>query len=189
MSKPETEKTDAKTDLKTEKAKPPAVFYVLDTTVTPLDPTVPGSGLRIHEQIVDGAKKTFRFEHGVPLPMSPAIAMKFLRHDTFKRTDDKGELLPFKRRPKQPEELGAGERMDLGEDQTIANLDELTNGALLARVAEMPGGEQFADKQDRAGMIAFMVESKRANRKVNSAPPDVGSDAFTPEAEAEDEAA
>lgn len=145
----------------------PSVLYVMDTTAQP--PNVK----RSHEMIVDdkGTRKSFTFEQGVPLALEPSIALKFLKHEAFKRTNEKGEPLPFKRLPKQPEELQAGEKLVLADDQTIANYDELSTHALQHRVLEMPGTQRFAgDKPSRPEMIAFLVSAKA---KAKATPPEL----------------
>ncbi len=169
------------------------VMYVLDSTARPDSIDQQGrvvSGSRIHEQIVDGTLKTFTFKQGEPQALHPAVALKFLKHEGFLLTDAEGNVQPFSRRPKQPEELGAGETIKLKDDETIAQLDELSNAALQGRVLEMTGGEKFATSTNRAAMIDFIVKAKVANRKANTSKErDVGEMDFVPLAEPDEEAA
>lgn len=181
----------------TKPAAKPQLFHVVDTTATPDDIDGNGktiSGARVHEQLVDGVKRSFRFEHGKPLAMPKAIAMKFLRHDSFRLTNEEGEPIEFKRAPRQPDELGAGERLVLKPEETVARLDELSIPALQQRVLPHPGGEKFAAvpaKADRASleafrgeMVQFLLDIKAALAKANtSRERDVGAGEFTPEAE------
>src|SRR5712692_9327118 len=97
------------------KAKATAKLFVLDTTATL------ASGPRTHEMIVDGAVKPFTFEPSKPLPLDPAVALKFLKHAAFQLTDENGAPKEYRRRPKQPDELEAGEALILADEQTVAN--------------------------------------------------------------------
>jgi hypothetical protein len=154
-------------------AKPPAAAqaspipkrcFVLDTTA------VNGAPPRIHEHIIDGKKKSFTFHAEKPLEMSFAEAMKFVKDSAFKLCDEVGNLLEFQRRPKQQEELQAGERIVIGEGQTIANYEELTTVALFRRAVELPGGEQFSvdQKPDRDKLVAFIKSTTAALKKQNT---------------------
>jgi len=166
-------KAEAKAEVKT--------LFVLDTTAV--------SGPRTHEQIIDGMVKSFTFEQGKALPLPKAVAIKFIRHDAFKLVDKDGNLIEFKRRPKQPDELGAGETLVLAQDETIARYDELSTPSLQARVLEMAGGERFAEAPVRGEMIAFIIEAKVKAAKANvSREADVGKDEFLPEPDLEDAA-
>lgn len=158
----------------------PKDWHVIDTTAQ--------HGVsRTHEQIIDGRIKAFTFEAGKPLGMPQAIAIKFLRDAAFVRTDEKGEAVAYERAPRQPEELGAGEKLTLKDSETIARYDELSTRALLQRVVVLPGGEKFASgaaKPATEEMVAFIVAAKAAHRKANtSKASDTGRDDFVPEAE------
>lgn len=182
---------DPKTNTATEKQPPKKAepWFVLDTTAQPdqyvNNIVVPGA--RVHDQMVDGRRRSFKFEQGKPVEMPAAIAMKFLRDPAFIRTDAKGVEVDYLRTPKQPDELGAGERMVLKDNETIARIDELSGPALLQRAVALPGGEKFGlseTKPDRAEMIAFIVAAKAEIRKANtSKESDRGRDEFVPEAE------
>lgn len=173
-------KPDAKSDAKPDaKPKSPALMLVLDTTAAPGAP-------RIHEQTVDGLNRQFTFEANKGLPLEPAIAAKFLRHDAFKLVDEANNVIPYARPPRQPEDLQAGEKLSLGKDETVARYDELTNAALLKRALPLPGGERFADNPERGAVIAFILDTKAKMAESNKAKtPDVGKDDFIPAAETE----
>jgi hypothetical protein len=165
-------------------AAPAAEAYVLDTTATALNP------VRNHEQVMDGAIKVFTFHHGKPLPMSWPAAIRFLRHEAFKLTDKDGNLREYQHRPKQPDELGAGERFKLGEDEVVARYGELSIKALYARTLELPGGEQFqanafkSEAEARTTMVGFIKKMKKQMAEANkSQERDVGADAFVPAGE------
>jgi|GEM_PF-3368173 len=168
---------------KTSDSKPERAFwYVLDTTASDV------SGPRHHQMIVEGITKTFTFEHGKPLKLTIPIAIKFLKHDAFRRTNAKGDPLPYERRPTQPNELGAGERFVLKIDQTIAYYEELSNIALLQRVLELPLGERFSETEDREGMISFLIETaKRVAAENTAKDPDIGKEDFVPIADLDEE--
>lgn len=182
MSETATKATAPAVKVKAE-TPPKPMLLVLDTTAI--------NEPRIHEQTVEGVIKPFTFERGKPLPLPYEIAAKFLKHDAFKLMNDKGEIIAWKRRPKQPDELGAGERIRLSEDETIARFDELSNQALLGRCVELPGGEVFTigkDRPERADMIAFLVKAAKEKRAATtSKDKDVGEGEFVPEAEIEDD--
>lgn len=167
------------------KGKAPRMLNVIDTTAV--------DGPRTHEQIVEGRKRLFTFEPGKPLPLEFPIAMKFLRHEAWKAIDDDGKEIAMLRRPKQPEELGAGEKFKLGDDETIARYDELSTHALLQRAVVLPDGEQFAKaetKPERLALIEFIKKVAVAQKRANlSREKDVGDDGFTPEAEVGDDGA
>lgn len=175
-------------------AKPPkaaaanavaAPWFVIDTTAQ-------HGSARIHDQLIDGQPQAFTFERGKPLEMPAAIAIKFLRDPAFVRTDAGGKPMPYKRAPKQPEDLGAGERLILAEDETVARYDEMSTSALLQRVVELPHGEKFtkaAEKPAREDLIEFIVQSKKERRAASKAAPDVGRDDFVPVEDFDEEAA
>lgn len=139
----------------------PATFFVLDMTA------IPGKGTRIHEMVVEGRIRTFKFEPTEALELPVAIAIKFLKHKEFRRTDAHGNLLAYRRQPKQPDELGAGEAFKLEDHQSIADYCELTTVALLQRALELPGGEMLPDKTDRQALIDFLIKSKVKRRAAN----------------------
>lgn len=163
----------AKSTEKSAAAKEPAAtktMFVLDTTAGPdttdmAGKTIPGA--RIHEMPVDGVIKTYKFERNTPLELPVAIAVKFLKTEAFKHTDKDGNIIAYSRPPKQPDELQAGEKLELAVNETVARYDELSNAALQQRVLEMPGGEKFADNPTRKGMVDFVVATKEAAKKRN----------------------
>lgn len=169
----------APADKKSDKA--PKKMLVLDTTA------LPGQPPRVHEQIVEGIVKPFTFEAGKPLPLPPAIAIKFLQHDSFWLVNEKGERLPYSRRPKQPEELGAREKFKLADHETIARYDELSTKALFQRVLELPGGEKLAHGEtppERAVLISFILDTMAERRKANTSS-DRDERGYTPKAAAD----
>lgn len=180
MANPNAKAEDRKQEGAAEGKKPPAKLYVIDTTAKP-------GASRTHDILIDGVTKPFTFEYGKPSELPFAVAMKFLKHDAFKMADAEGNLIEFKRRPKQPEELQAGETLKLADDETVARLEELSTTALHTRVLEMPGGERFAQNPVRDEMLEFIIAHKAKARAVNAAKPDVGSGEFTPEPELDDD--
>ena len=145
----------------TETAKViPATLYVLDTTAKP------GRGTREHQMIVDGHIKTFKFEPGIPSELPFPVAIKFLKIAEFIRSDAEGNPQPYQRQPKQPHEMGAGEKFELKDDQTVASYHELSNMALLQRALELPRGELVA--RDRKSLIDFIVTTAVERRKANT---------------------
>jgi hypothetical protein len=154
------------------------MVFVLDTTTTVANDE---KNPRKHEQFVDGRLRPFYFQHGKPLPMVWAMALRFLKHDGFKLTNENGELLEYQHRPRQPDEYGAGERFKLAEDEVIARYDELSTMALYRRALELPGGEQFENMKGvsanemRAALVGFIKKMKKQMAEANkSKEPDAG---------------
>jgi len=151
----------------TEKAAIPTTLFVLDTTA------VQGQPPRTHDMWVAGPRgtgkilKSFTFEPGKPLKLPFPVAVRFLAIDAFKHTDEQGNLLPYSRQPKQPEELGAGEKFEIADNQTIARYSELSTMALIQRTVELPGGEAAVEGKDRGRMIDFIIEQKKKKRDAN----------------------
>lgn len=144
----------------------PAQMFVLDTTCRPGD-----NAKRTHDMPINGQVRPITFEYGKPLPLPREVALKFLEHAEFLHTDVEGNVLPFQRRPKQPEDLGAGETLVLKEDETIARFDELSTIALQNRVIAKNGGEKFAASSDRGSMIAFLSALKPKQPQMTKAKP------------------
>ncbi len=137
----------------------PATLFVLDTTAKP------GRGAREHQMMVDGFIKTFVFEPGKALELPFPTAIKFLKIPEFIRTDAEGTPQPYQRQPKQPHEMGAGEKFELGDHQTVADYSELSNMALVQRALELPRGELVP--RDRKSLIDFIVKTQVERRKAN----------------------
>lgn len=156
-------------------------MHVIDMTA------LPGQDDREHQILVDGVARTFKFKAGKPTALPPEIAVKFLKTDTFKLTDEKGTVLPWRGVPRQPDELQAGEKLILKPEEVVANLDELHDDALWLRVAQLPGGEK-ANREDRDAMISYIITTTEARKKANTVN-EADPDSFTPEAEADDFAA
>jgi hypothetical protein len=177
-TKPEATKPEV-----TAPKKADAKLYVLDTTAVISEDNK--TGYRVHLMNVEGAVKPFTFKPGEPLPLPPAVALRFLKSEGFVRTDEKGNVLKFERPPRQPDELQAGETLTLKPNETVARYEELSTPALQHRVLEMEGAEKFAtDKPDRKAMIAFIMERKAELARANTSKVrDIGPDEYLPEAE------
>lgn len=135
-----------------------------------------GTGFRIHEQVVNGQVKAYKFTHGEALPMVRAEAMKFARHASFTVTDKDGHRIE-----PRIEAPSNNKPFLLAEDQIVARLSELSNGALLTRVQMEPGGERFEKTTPREKQIGFLV-NLRKQRDAAAKPRDVkNGDEFTPE--------
>jgi len=171
------------------------VLHVLDTTAMPDSVGADGrpvSGARTHQMPFEGGIKSFTFQHGTPLPLPPAMALKFLKHyPAFLLTDEQGNPQPYNRRPKQQNELEAGERLIIKDDETVARYDELSNSALQRRILEMPDSDKFAAANpSRTEMIAFIVSRNvKVKEETRAKVPDVTENEFVPMAELEEEAA
>jgi hypothetical protein len=149
-------------------------LYVMDGSATPT------SGDRIHELMHAGGRlKSYTFEYGKPLHLPFALAVRFLKNEGFYRTDAAGEEIPFERAPKRPEELAAGEKLTISDDQVIARYSELTNEALTLRAAMLPASEEVVAKGPREAVIKFIVEHNIKTREQNTVHERVV-DEFTP---------
>lgn len=176
LNEPQTQAPSPPNDGGGAMGKVPKTFFVLDTTAVRAtghdqEDKAKGRGPRTHDMIVvDGRHKivkSYVFEPGKPLELPIEIAIKFLKTEGFIRTDAEGNPQPYHRQPKQPDELGAGERFMLDPHQTVADYGELTTMSLLQRVLELPGGEAIGDKRDREAMIDFLMKSRAAKAKAN----------------------
>lgn len=153
-------------------------IFVLDTTAQPgVD--------RTHEMLIEGRLVPFTFKYATPLKLPFAIAMKFVNIAEFVSTDENGVPTPFKRTPVQPEQLQAGQRFRLADDETVARYDELTIEALLIRAAIMPGGEAIKRNSGKQAIIDFLQETAKARRAAN-VQNDIDPDSFIPEPEDDD---
>lgn len=143
---------------------------------------------RQHEFMIAGRPRTLSFTYGVGVPLPVAVAVKLLKHPNFVRVGDDGEEMTWKNPPRQPDEYGAGERLKLAEDQTIASYDELTAEALKIRAAQLPGGEVLRTA-NKADVIAFIVKVTAERRALNTAvdPDALDRDAWMPDAASETE--
>jgi hypothetical protein len=160
----------------------PSVLHVLDTTATHDGPP------REHAMTLEGGiTRNYRFTAGKPTELPWEIALKFLKHDAFRLTDADGNLIPWRGTPRQPEDLAAGERFHLADDEVVARYDELTTQALQMRCAQMPSGESIARARDRDAMIAFIVERTMKRRLENSMQENTDPDSFMPPPESDDE--
>jgi hypothetical protein len=144
---------------------PPQFLHVLDTTAK--IGVKPGCGPRTHIMNVEGIDRPFTFTPNEPLKLPLPIAVKFLRIPEFRLTDAEGNLKPYHRAPKQPHEMGAGEKFELADHQTVADYTELSSMALLKRALELPRGELLPDKSNRQALIEFIVKTTRERRKAN----------------------
>lgn len=152
----------------------PPMMHVLDLSAT-FEP-------RIHEMAIDGLIKQFKFLPRQPTALPPHIAVKFLKYpESFKLTNEDGDLIPFQNTPKQPHELQAGERFKLDPDATIARFNELHTPALLVRTLQLEGGERFAGSKDRQAMIDFIIAKTEEKRSKNMGrEPGLGIEEWTP---------
>lgn len=159
-------------------------LYVLDRSATHR------AGTREHELILaDGEIRPFAFEpfKGTRLPFE--IAMRFLKSEGFVLVDATNQVIPFKKLPKRPEELEAGEQLKVGMEETIARYDELTDRALAMRVAQLPGSEVIVRRGSRDEMVKFIVDFYQLKARQNARRENMNIDdleGFTPAAEVGD---
>ncbi len=123
-------------------------------------------GERRHDITYDGAIRAVIFKNGQALPLPEELAVKLLKADNFARVNEKGEELDWKNPPKQPDELGAGEKLALADHETIADLSELTLEALKIRAMREKGGEKLKNSGKEA-VILFLVSIAKLKREQN----------------------
>jgi hypothetical protein len=164
----------------------PDKVLIVDTNAHPDQPSADGTktikGSRVHEMMIDGRKRAFVFEHGVPLAVEWPVAIRFLRDEAFRLVDENGEELPFQRTPKQPHELEAGQQFRLGDEETVARYEELHDEALRLRAMQIPGGERFGRSTNRDAMVEFIMSANASRRRENTARPP-SDEEFTPDEE------
>jgi hypothetical protein len=94
---------------------------------------------------------------GVPMPRHHAAV--FLKDPAFRVTSAAGvRMTPL---PQVEADAAQARKLALEPDEAVAKFSELTDGALLARVASRPGGEKIAAGGDREAMIAFLKTAPR----------------------------
>lgn len=128
----------------------------------------PIGGVRLHDMIVAGQRRQFRFEFGKGTEMPLAIATRFVKQKgSFTLVDGEGNYIEYAGTPKQPDEVEAGEKFVLRDDQTVARWSELSIDALRLRVAEMDGGEMVLN-QDPESIRKWIINKRIETRKKNS---------------------
>lgn len=128
--------------------------------------------LRVHE-MPDGKQYSLSSQSATPMPK--AHALMFLKSPSFEVRDETGRVVaPL------PLAEAANERRDTGNlaaGECIARYDELQTAALVARVAQRPGGHAIDPEAPREVLIAFLTRAPtkvdvtgQAVRGLNSAP-------------------
>lgn len=128
----------------------PEKLFVRDTTA--LDDERP----RVHTQMIGGKPMDYAFYRGKPLPLEFAVAMKFLKVDSFIVSTDEAGLHRYK--PTAEGKTTDGSKLVLQPDQCIANYEELMQEFLVIRANQRPGGEGFKKNAKRADLIAFLSQ-------------------------------
>jgi hypothetical protein len=113
------------------------------------------------------AERTHEVREGVayalsanrPTEMPRSHAAVFLKDPAFRVLNTAGvRLTPL---PQMEADSAQARKMALAKDETVAKVSELTDSALLARVASRPGGDHVAAAGDREEMIAFLLTAPR----------------------------
>ena len=87
------------------------------------------------------------------VPMEDAYT--FLVDPAFEVRDDTGRII----KPPSTKKVEAG-RVELDDDEVIANFDELTKQSLLKRCKALEGSEALTINSTKDAMIFFLVENK-----------------------------
>jgi len=146
-------------------AAPTQVKETTEDMVLVFDPSAPNEFdektkelvKRVHEIMLEGAKRQFYFQYGQGTKMPRAAGMKFLASG-FDVREIEGKII--KAAPKGPD-IHSTERFVLGAEQVVANYDELTSEALLKRVNATYGGDGFSSQSQRSEMVAFLLAHRR----------------------------
>lgn len=133
------------------------------------------TGARTHEPVI-GFPYALRHDRFTWMPAEHAA--HFLRDDSFVVVDASETVKPPL--PSQAVQVAGRNTPVLEPGQVVARVDELENGALLARCLTMPGGEKFTTKTKRETMIRFLTGQAEA-RAAAAAKPEP--DEFDPELE------
>ena len=92
--------------------------------------------------------------------LPPGVAAKFLSSDSFTVRNEEGDVVSSLSKS-GVNQAGQVKKFDLGPDEVVASLEELTKDALLGRAARFPGGERLS-KAKREDLITF-IQNAREN--------------------------
>lgn len=138
---------------------PPAAPKV--PTLFVIDTTCPPGQTKTHAQIVNGIERPYTFEHAAPLELPEPIAMKFLRIKEFIVTDHDGNQI--EQVPEAPDQHSR-KPFVLEDDQVVARLSELEDGALWKRCQQFPGGDKLGRAAGRGRFQDFLVKHRQRDR-------------------------
>jgi hypothetical protein len=131
------------------------MWAVLDTrAVNKLREHLPVAGFAYK---LSASQKTF-------MPQEHAVV--FLRSKSFVVFNEMGERVASM--PEASAERAGVTRPVLAPGEVIANLDELTDNALLARCKMRPGGERLKAKTARKKLIEFLLDSESTSKKTEA---------------------
>jgi hypothetical protein len=128
------------------------LFNVYDTSATAQNP------VRIHDLVFDGVVEQVRFTYGEATKLPLSKALKFQKAG-FVVKDAEDVLIPT------PSETPETVKTQLKVGEIIARYEELTNEALLLRVAILPGGEAFTRSSKKKELVDFLIESEKNRAK------------------------
>lgn len=150
-----------------KEALPEGIWLIVDKGAQPdtLDPTTGGtvSGARRHDITFNGSIRPIIFKNSLATPLPEELAIKLLAADNFVRVDTDGRELEWKNPPRQIEDLQAGEKLELADTETIADLTELTLDSLRIRAVREKGGEKVKTA-NKETVVAFLVEMRQRKR-------------------------
>lgn len=137
-------------------------WAVFDTNARQPDPGKPGETLpRTHEARM-GVAYPLRFDKPCYMPESDARV--FLKDPAFKVVDADGRHVPSL----DPAQMSRVVAETLPPEMVIANLAELTDEALLTRVAQIGGGYRYTSAAPREVLIEALISGQT--------PPDTGTE-------------
>lgn len=146
-----------------------ANLFVQDTTARA------NQAPRVHEFLRDDGsdeRDVYSFVHGEKKQMPAAEAAKFLKHDHFVVTDEKGFVIkPL------PKERGGETKLTLSDDEVIAHWDELQISALVKRANAITGGASANNGWGKAKLIKFLKSARAEAEEEASKTDGSGTDA------------
>lgn len=140
----------------------PKQWAVFDMNATQIDHATGEFKARIHE-IRPGRRVPLRSDK--PFYMDEGDARVFLKDEAFRVEDAEGnQVLPLRLEAQARE---VPKRLEA--EFVIAEVAELTTEALVTRIAQFPGGQQFSTETPRVTLIRFLVSAQRARDATNEA--------------------
>ena len=145
-------------------------WAVFDMNAKEQDPANPGQiKPRVHDARL-GQPYALRYDKPCYMPESDARV--FLKDPSFKVLDAEGRHVPAL----DPAQLSRKPPETLAPDMVVANLLELTDEALLTRVAQMPGGYRYNSAAPRDVLIEALISGQTPEDAGN----DFGDDEMPP---------
>lgn len=112
------------------------------------------------------AGKNYTLYNDKPCWMPEADARSFLKDTAFTVWNEREEVVPSLKQ----QALDRNQPKKLPPNMVIADLDELTNDALLTRAAQMQGGQVFTQDTRREALVRFLQDGHGAAAAIATPP-------------------